>query len=135
MLYSSLIFFFCLDSSIVAYPPHCPTTPHKAAMAKHHADLIFCRKQPGIAIGRLCEKCVVCCRIRIVGGPGDVVGSFDDWMCSDGLCPNQHLPTPSPFLPGTTASASSAMYVPLVDAASVILGREGEGRVVLRLLT
>ena len=26
-------------------------------MAKHHADLIFCRKQPGVAIGRLCEKC------------------------------------------------------------------------------
>lgn len=25
--------------------------------AKHHADLILCRKQPGIAIGRLCEKC------------------------------------------------------------------------------
>lgn len=28
-------------------------------MAKHHADLIFCRKQPGIAIGRLCEKYVL----------------------------------------------------------------------------
>lgn len=26
-------------------------------MAKHHPDLIFCRKQPGIAIGRLCDKC------------------------------------------------------------------------------
>ncbi|CEG64126.1 hypothetical protein G6F70_008239 [Rhizopus microsporus] len=26
-------------------------------MARHHPDLIFCRKQPGIAIGRLCEKC------------------------------------------------------------------------------
>ena len=26
-------------------------------MAKHHPDLVFCRKQPGIAIGRLCEKC------------------------------------------------------------------------------
>merc|ERR1719354_414315 len=25
--------------------------------AKHHADLIFCRKQPGIAIGKLCERC------------------------------------------------------------------------------
>ncbi|KAJ3382516.1 Proteasome subunit beta type-7-A [Entophlyctis sp. JEL0112] len=25
-------------------------------MARHHPDLIFCRKQPGIAIGRLCEK-------------------------------------------------------------------------------
>ena len=25
--------------------------------ARHHADLILCRKQPGIAVGRLCEKC------------------------------------------------------------------------------
>lgn len=33
-------------------------------MAKHHPDLVMCLKQPGIAIGRLCEKCdgkcVVC---------------------------------------------------------------------------
>ena len=33
-------------------------------MAKHHPDLVFCRKQPGISLGRLCEKCdgkcVVC---------------------------------------------------------------------------
>ncbi|KAF6174093.1 hypothetical protein GIB67_020275 [Kingdonia uniflora] len=32
-------------------------------MAKHHPDLIMCRKKPGIAIGRLCEKCdgnVIC---------------------------------------------------------------------------
>ena len=33
-------------------------------MAKHHTDLVLCRKQPGIAIGRLCEKhdvlCVIC---------------------------------------------------------------------------
>lgn len=26
-------------------------------MAKHHPDLVMCRKQPGIALGRLCEKC------------------------------------------------------------------------------
>ena len=26
-------------------------------MAKHHPDLVMCRKQPGTAIGRLCEKC------------------------------------------------------------------------------
>lgn len=32
-------------------------------MAKHHADLIMCRKQPGIAIGRLCEKCDGKCAI------------------------------------------------------------------------
>ena len=33
-------------------------------MAKHHPDLVFCRKQPGIALGRLCErcdgKCIIC---------------------------------------------------------------------------
>ncbi|CAK9290675.1 unnamed protein product [Gordionus sp. m RMFG-2023] len=49
-------------------------------MARHHPDLIFCRKQPGVAIGRLCEKCdgkcVICdsyvrpCRCVICGGPG-----------------------------------------------------------------
>ncbi|EFC50351.1 predicted protein [Naegleria gruberi] len=31
---------------------------------RHHADLILCRKQPGIAIGKLCKncdgKCVIC---------------------------------------------------------------------------
>lgn len=40
-------------------------------MARHHPDLIFCRKQPGVgnkirkiriykylAIGRLCDKCI-----------------------------------------------------------------------------
>ncbi|EPQ28463.1 uncharacterized protein PFL1_03766 [Pseudozyma flocculosa PF-1] len=26
-------------------------------MSKHNPDLILCRKLPGIAIGRLCEKC------------------------------------------------------------------------------
>jgi len=31
--------------------------PWRVTMAKHHPDLIFCRKQPGVAIGRLCEKC------------------------------------------------------------------------------
>lgn len=25
--------------------------------ARHHSDLVFCRKLPGIAIGKLCEKC------------------------------------------------------------------------------
>lgn len=29
----------------------------RAFMSKHHPDLIMCRRQPGIAIGRLCEKC------------------------------------------------------------------------------
>ncbi|OXG18198.1 pre-mRNA-splicing factor ini1 [Cryptococcus neoformans] len=26
-------------------------------MSKHHPDLLMCRRQPGIAIGRMCEKC------------------------------------------------------------------------------
>lgn len=26
-------------------------------MSKHHPDLIMCRKQPGIGVGKLCEKC------------------------------------------------------------------------------
>ena len=38
--------------STASYPSFCGRT-----MAKHHPDLIMCRKQPGIAVGRLCEKC------------------------------------------------------------------------------
>ncbi len=26
-------------------------------MSKHHPDLVMCRKQPGIGVGKLCEKC------------------------------------------------------------------------------
>ncbi|KAJ1735326.1 Pre-mRNA-splicing factor ini1 [Coemansia biformis] len=26
-------------------------------MARHHRDLMFCRRLPGVTIGRLCEKC------------------------------------------------------------------------------
>ena len=26
-------------------------------MARHHTDLILCRKQPGVALGKVCEKC------------------------------------------------------------------------------
>ena len=33
-------------------------------MAKHHPDLVLCRKQPGVAFGRVCarceDKCVIC---------------------------------------------------------------------------
>lgn len=38
-------------------PPHNQTELKQPRMAKHHPDLVMCRKQPGIAIGRLCEKC------------------------------------------------------------------------------
>ena len=41
-----------LGPSAASYPSFCGRT-----MAKHHPDLIMCRKQPGIAVGRLCEKC------------------------------------------------------------------------------
>lgn len=44
---TSLPFFFLV----------CRLSTVLVAMAKHHPDLIMCRKQPGIAIGRLCEKC------------------------------------------------------------------------------
>ncbi len=44
------------------------------SMAKHHADLIFCRKQPGIAIGRLCEKCVLCSV-----APAAAADDWTDW--------------------------------------------------------
>merc|ERR1712037_18141 len=51
---------------------------YRSVMAKHHPDLIFCRKQAGVAIGRLCDKCdgrcVICGsfqgRCVICGGPG-----------------------------------------------------------------
>ena len=26
-------------------------------MSKHHPDLVMCKKQPGVAVGRLCVKC------------------------------------------------------------------------------
>ena len=26
-------------------------------MARHHPDLVMCRKQPGVSLARLCEKC------------------------------------------------------------------------------
>ena len=29
----------------------------KGTMSRHHPDLVMCRKQPGISIGRLCDKC------------------------------------------------------------------------------
>ncbi|KAK2963857.1 putative Pre-mRNA-splicing factor ini1 [Blattamonas nauphoetae] len=33
-------------------------------MAKHHVDLMFCRKQPGLQVGKLCDnhegRCPIC---------------------------------------------------------------------------
>ncbi|PPS06409.1 hypothetical protein GOBAR_AA14196 [Gossypium barbadense] len=50
--------------TLVRVCDECNYGSFQTVMAKHHPDLIMCRKQPGIAIGRLCEKhdgkCVVC---------------------------------------------------------------------------
>ncbi|KAJ9474863.1 Pre-mRNA-splicing factor RDS3 [Pseudozyma hubeiensis] len=56
-------------SYVSCFTSHADTTQRYAAnkkitMSKHHPDLILCRKLPGIAIGRLCEKddgkCPIC---------------------------------------------------------------------------
>jgi PHD finger-like domain-containing protein 5A len=59
-------------------------------MARHHADLVFCRKQPGINIGRLCERhdgvCVICdTHVR----PAELVKICDE--CSYGKGANKCL--------------------------------------------
>lgn len=54
-------------------------------MARHHPDLIFCRKQPGIAIGRLCEKCDGKCVIcDSLVRPATLVRICDE--CNYGTC-------------------------------------------------
>ncbi|XP_074682883.1 PHD finger-like domain-containing protein 5A isoform X1 [Strix aluco] len=86
-------------------------------MAKHHPDLIFCRKQAGVAIGRLCEKCdgkcVICdsyvrpctlvricdeCnygsyqgRCVICGGPG----VSDAYYCKECTIQEKDMPSPA----------------------------------------
>jgi hypothetical protein len=50
---SSLTFFVTHPSSSTLLLPIIIAI----TMAKHHPDLVMCRKQPGVAIGRLCEKC------------------------------------------------------------------------------
>ena len=35
----------------------CSTATTSVTMSRHHPDLVMCRKQPGISIGRLCDKC------------------------------------------------------------------------------
>ncbi|CAB40798.2 Pre-mRNA-splicing factor ini1 [Schizosaccharomyces pombe] len=32
-------------------------------MSKHHPDLVLCRRQPGITVGKLCERCDEKCPI------------------------------------------------------------------------
>ncbi|WFD29070.1 Pre-mRNA-splicing factor ini1 [Malassezia sp. CBS 17886] len=43
-------------------------------MSKHHPDVILCRKLPGIAIGRLCEKC---------DGKCPICDSYDAYYCAE----------------------------------------------------
>merc|ERR1712037_537320 len=47
----------CILESWALYLPSTTRQNIESLMAKHHPDLIFCRKQAGVAIGRLCEKC------------------------------------------------------------------------------
>mmetsp|Transcript_1511 Transcript_1511/g.2113 ORF Transcript_1511/g.2113 Transcript_1511/m.2113 type:complete len:111 (+) Transcript_1511:251-583(+) len=48
-------------------------------MAKHHPDLVMCRKQPGVAIGRLCEKCDgLCCVCNSFVNPEKLVHICDE---------------------------------------------------------
>lgn len=45
---------------LVSPPPRLCILPFRTISAtntKHYSDLVMCRKQPGIAIGRLCDKC------------------------------------------------------------------------------
>jgi hypothetical protein len=65
-IYFSLYFFRLfvlsvgLKHSLLAdpcFPPSSSSVCVLCAQSKHHPDLIMCRKMPGIAIGRLCEKC------------------------------------------------------------------------------
>ncbi|KAI5796369.1 PHF5-like protein-domain-containing protein [Peziza echinospora] len=57
-----------LQSLPETHKPHKPNAPSPTLssaspqatfpiMSRHHPDLVMCRKQPGIAIGRLCDKC------------------------------------------------------------------------------
>lgn len=39
------------------YKPQPFTLFESSTMSRHHPDLVMCRKQPGISIGRLCDKC------------------------------------------------------------------------------
>uniref|UniRef100_A0A0K0E7V9 PHF5-like protein n=3 Tax=Strongyloides TaxID=6247 RepID=A0A0K0E7V9_STRER len=69
-------------------------------MAKHHPDLIFCRKIPGINIGRLCDKCdgrCVICDSHIIRNISSPVRVCED--CSYGICQNRCLICNAP---GTT---------------------------------
>jgi len=55
------------------------TNIQQTTMAKHHPDLVMCRKQPGIAIGRLCEKCDGKCVIcDSFVNPKDIVHICDE---------------------------------------------------------
>lgn len=70
--------------------------------ARHHADLILCRKQPGIAIGRLCEKCDGKCPVcDSTVAPANVVHICDE--CNYG----SNRPTSASSTANTTTMLSS----------------------------
>ena len=45
-------------------------------MAKHHPNLVMCRKQPGVAVGQLCDKC------QIFSVCVNQLGLIDIFICS-----------------------------------------------------
>ena len=72
------------EASYSTYPTISPKSTktnlqQTTTMAKHHPDLVMCRKQPGIAIGRLCEKCDGKCVIcDSFVNPKDIVHICDE---------------------------------------------------------
>ena len=55
-------------------------------MAKHNPDLVLCRKQPGVSIGRVCEKCDgICCICHSFVNPSVPVQVCD--ACSSSATP------------------------------------------------
>ncbi|KAJ3985105.1 PHF5-like protein-domain-containing protein [Lentinula detonsa] len=52
-------------------------------MSKHHPDLIMCRRQPGIAIGRLCEKCDRKCPVCDSYVRPETLGISDAYYCAE----------------------------------------------------
>ena len=94
-------------------------------MAKHHPDLIFCRKQAGVAIGRLCEKCdgrcVICdsyvrpCTLVRIYSPEDIVEKpswifFPTWFCPQIGFLQQKRPFNSSKKPDTEQSSSLTYF-------------------------
>lgn len=75
---------------------------------KHYSDLVMCRKQPGIAIGRLCDKCDGKCPVcDSYVRPTTLVRICDECsfgnyqnkcvVCGGEVCEFSHYPSPFTF--------------------------------------